>query len=305
MSVIYDLIIIGAGPAGLTAALYAGRFRLKTLVLEKMSVGGQIILSQSIENFPGFPGGLSTDELISRIKKQVDELGVDFVSEEVLGISGKDEFCVKTSESQYQAKTIILACGAHSKSLDVAGEDRLIGRGVSYCATCDGPLYKNKNVLVVGGGDKAIEEAIFLAEYASSVKLVHRRQLFRASAILVEKVKANPKISFVLDSVVKEIAGDKKVESVELMNVNTKATNRVTCDGVFIFVGIEPNTQFARNLLHLDDSGFIITAHDGATSQAGIFACGDCIHKSLYQVINACGEGAVAVDSAHKYLLNR
>jgi len=305
----HDVIIIGAGPAGLVAGLYCGRFRLSTLIFEKMDIGGQIMLAPVIENFPGFPNGIPTSDLIGKIKKQVEEVGVPVVMEEVLEIvasknSGIPVYTVKTDEDAYEARILIIASGAYSKRLGVSGEDKLIGRGVSYCGTCDAPFFKNKEIVVIGGGDRAIEEAIFLTSYASRVTLVHRRQEFRASKILEEKARANPKMNFKLDSIVEEITGNDKVEGIKIKNVLTQAAEIYPCQGVFIFVGIKPNTDFVKNLLRLDESGFIITDQDMKASLAGVYACGDCRKKNLYQVVNACGEAAQAADSAHKYLLN-
>lgn len=302
----YDLIIIGAGPAGLTAGLYAGRYRLNTLIIEKMVVGGQILLSSSIENFPGFPGGIPTEELISRFKKQVDELGLNIETADVFEINNSESasYTVKTENKTFQTKTIIVATGAHWKRLGVEGEERLIGKGVSYCATCDGPLFRNKEIAVVGGGDKAIEEAIFLSAYASRINLIHRRQGFRAAEILLEKAKSNPKINFILDSKVEEILGPNRVEAVKVKNILTGALSKISCQGIFIFIGIQPNTGFLKNQLKMNEMGFIITDEQMRTSRDGIFACGDCRAKSLYQVINASGEGAVAAHAAHSYLLN-
>ncbi len=300
----YDLIIIGAGPSGLTAALYAGRYCLKTVVFEKMMPGGQIILSQTIENYPGFPEGIMTQDLISNFVKQIEPLGVKIESEEVLGIEKKENyFIVTTSEKKYETKTIIISSGAKWKKLGVAGEEKLTGRGVSYCGTCDAPLFKNKEIIVVGGGDKAIEEAIYLSSYASKVTIVHRRQEFRAANIILEKAKNNPKINFVLDSVVEEVLGVNKVEAVRIKNIKTNASSKVDCQGIFIFIGIDANTGFLKNYLKLDQLGFIITDDQMQTSEVGIWACGDCRSKILYQVINGCGEGAVAAHSAHNYLL--
>jgi len=305
----YDLIIIGAGPSGLTAALYAGRYRLQTLVLEKMVVGGQILLSSTIENFPGFPGGITTQELIERFKGQVDELGVPFETAQVIQISEDIDsetslYSVKTEEKTLQTKTIIIATGAHWKHLGVPGEHKLVGRGTSYCATCDAPFFKNKKVVVVGGGDKAIEEAIYLTSYASKVTIVHRREGFRAADILLEKAKANQKIEFALDCKVVEILGENKVEAVKVRNLKTDKTGELACDGVFIFIGINPNTEFIKNELETNDAGFIITDNHMRTSKLGIYACGDCREKSLYQVINGCAEGAVAAHSVHTFLMN-
>jgi len=306
----YDIVIIGAGPAGLTSGLYAARYKLNTIILEKMVPGGQIMLSERIENFPGFPGGIYTYELIERIKKQLDELGVVIETEEALDIIPSDNiqepvYSVVGKYKSYQTKTIIISTGGTWKKLGVKGEERFLARGVSYCGTCDGPLFKEKDVVVVGGGNSAIEEAIFLSRYASKVMVVHRRQQLRASEILQEQALRNPKISFILDSVIEEITGENKVEGVKIKNVKTNQLSDLSCQGVFIFVGIEPNTGFVKKVLNTDEGGFIITAQDLSTSRPGIYACGDCIKKSLYQVINACGEGAVASDSAHKYILNK
>jgi len=306
----HDLIIIGAGPAGLTAGLYAGRYRLNTLILEKMAAGGQIILSSIIENFPGFPGSISTEELIDRFKRQVEELGINIETEEVLAISTSNKsgipiFNIKTKGKSYETRGIIIATGAQHKQLGAKGEDKFIGRGVSYCATCDGPLFRNKDVVVIGGGDRAMEEAIFLSGYAKTVYLVHRRAELRASKILVEKAKQIPKINFILGNIVQEIQGENKVEQVLLKNVSTNSQQEISCQGVFVFVGIMPNTAFLKNFLEMNEKGFIITDQDMQSSKEGIFACGDCRKKSLYQVITACGEGAVAADSVHKYLLNQ
>lgn len=306
----HDLIIIGAGPAGLTAGLYAGRFRMDTLILEKMACGGQIALSSTIENYPGFPGGISTYELVERFKKQVEEFGVNIEDKEVIKIdssqeSGKTIFNIKTQDANLKAKSIIVACGAESKRVGVEGEDKFIGRGVSYCGTCDGPLFKNKDIVVVGGGERALEEAIFLSSYAARVYLVHRRGVLRASKILEEKAKANPKISFILDSIVEKISGHNKVESIRIKNLKTNSQSEIVCQGIFIFVGVKPNTAFLKNLLDMDELGFIITDQDMRSSKEGIFVCGDCRKKSLYQVVTACGEGAVAADSAYKYITSK
>lgn len=304
----YDLIIIGAGPAGLTAALYAGRYRLNTLVLEKIAAGGQIVFSSTIENFPGFPGGIATEELIERFKKQIEDLGIRIETGEVLSISTDNKnkigaFDIKTSDKSYETKSVIIATGASPKQLGVKGEDRFIGRGVSYCATCDGPLFKNKAVAVIGGGDRAVEEAIFLSSYAKTVYLIHRRAELRASKILLENAKLNPKIKFILESIVEEIQGQDRLEKVLIKNVKTNEQREISCQGVFIFVGIKPNAAFLKNLLEMDEEGFIITNQKMEASGVGIFACGDCRKKSLYQVITACAEGAVAADSVYKYLV--
>lgn len=304
----HDLVIIGAGPAGLTAGLYAGRFRLDTLILEKMSPGGQIVLSPSIDNFPGLPAGTATFGLVERLRQQVEEVGVAITSADVQEIEFAEPgpsvfYKVRTPEETYEARTVIIATGAEPKRLGVPSEDRLTGRGVSYCATCDGPLFRDKDVVVVGGGDRAVEEALFLTSYAARVTLVHRRDQLRASKILEEKARKDPRIVFLLDTVLEDIVGKERVEAVEVRNVKTQAPGRLPCQGVFIFVGTRPNTGFLSGRLVMDEAGFIVTAEDMSTSCAGVFACGDCRKKSLYQVITACGDGATAAASAQRYLL--
>lgn len=301
-----DLIIIGAGPAGLTAAIYAARFKLKVRIFEKFSWGGQILLSPSIENYPGFPEGISTGELMDRFKKQVDSLGLPIENRNVINIEANSQgYGVKAESELFNTKTVIIASGAASKRLGVEGEEKFIGRGVSYCGTCDGPLFKGKDIAVIGGGDRAIEDAIFLSSYAKTLYLIHRRSEFRASGILVEKARRIKNIQFVLDSVAEEVCGSNRVESVSVRNLKNQTVSQILCQGVFIFVGITPNTEFVKGLLDRDESGFIITNQQMGTSKEGVFACGDCVKKSLYQVISACGEGAVAADSAHKYILNQ
>lgn len=304
MNPLFETIIIGAGPAGLTAAIYAGRFKLKALFFEKMAAGGQILLSPSIENYPGFPEGVSTFDLMDKFKKQVGDLGIKIEDKEVQSIvqEGKN-YLVKTPDGDFLTQTVIIAVGAQSKRLGVIGEERLIGKGVSYCGTCDGPLFKNKDVVVIGGGDRAVEDALFLTSYANKVTLIHRRNEFRAAKVLVDKIKSNPKIELILESVAFEVLGDNRVIGVRIKNLKSNKESVVDCQGVFIFVGIKPNTEFIRNLLEVDEFGFIIVTPEMKTSKAGIFACGDCISKSLYQVISAAGEGAIAADSVHKYLL--
>ncbi len=300
----HDLIIIGAGPAGLTAALYAGRSRLDTILIEKMVPGGRILMSESIENYPGFPGGVSTVELIGRMEQQVRELDVKIQSDEVLDLDCAKKI-ITTSSATFAAQAVIIASGAHPRKLNVPGEKEYTGRGVSYCATCDAPFYKGKKVVLVGGGNAVAEEAIYLSRFASSVNIIHRRQDLRASAILQEKMQQDKKISFILSSLVTEVKGTKKVEAVKIKDLLTGQESDFCCDGVFIYIGYEPETLFLKGKLQVDEAGFIISDDSMATSVEGIFACGDCRKKSLYQVINACGDGAVAADSAYKFIANR
>ena len=300
----YDLIIIGAGPAGLTAGLYAGRSRLNTLLIEKMAVGGRILLSETIENYPGFPEGISTQNLMGRMEAQVRELGVGIISDEVLEIDCPKKV-VRISDGVHEGQAIIIASGARPKKLGIPGEEKYTGRGVSYCATCDGPFFKEKKVVIVGGGNAVAEEAIYLSRFASQVSIIHRRKDLRASAILQERLQANKKIEFILNSVVTEIKGSQKVEAVTVKDVESGSLRDLNCDGIFIYIGYEPETIFLKGKIQMDESGLVITDDSMATSEAGIFACGDCRKKSLYQVVNACGDGAVAADSAYKYISNK
>ena len=299
----YDVIIIGAGPAGLTAALYAGRSRLKTLVLEKMAVGGRILTSETIENYPGFMS-ITSHELMLKMEEQVKALDVQIKSGEALDLDCEAK-TVKVDGTHCKAQAIILATGAKPRKLGAIGEDKFVGRGVSYCATCDAPFFKDKDVVVVGGGNTVAEEAIYLTRFAKSVSIIHRRNEMRASAILQEKLKENKKINFILNSVVEEISGKNSVGSVKVINVDSGAESSVICQGVFIYICYDPDTGFIKCKLKLDEKGFIITDDAMHTSVDGIFACGDCRKKPLYQVITACGDGAIAAESAYKYIAQK
>ena len=300
----FDLVIIGAGAAGLTAALYAGRSRLNTLVIEKMAVGGRILMSETIENYPGFPGGISTAELMRRMEDQVNELGVKFINEEVLDIDCINKI-ITTSGARYETSAVIIASGARHRKLNVPGEQEYTGRGVSYCATCDAPFFKGKKVVIVGGGNAVAEEAMYLSRFADTVSVVHRRADLRASPILQERMQKNNKINFILNSIVMQIKGDNKVKAVMVKDLLNGKENDFACDGVFIYIGYEPETLFLKNKIPLDEAGFIETDVHMATTTPGIFACGDCRKKGFYQVVNACGDGAVAADSAYKFIANQ
>jgi len=299
----YDLIIIGAGPAGLTAALYAGRSRLHTLLVEKMAIGGRILMSETIENYPGFPGGISTHDLMGRMEAQVRELGVEIISDQVQDLDCVEK-TIKVSTGSFQGRSLIVASGAIPRKLNIPGEDKYTGRGVSYCATCDGPFFKDKEVVIIGGGNAVAEEAMYLSRFASRVNIIHRRSDLRASAILQERLLENKKIKFILNSIVTEIKGTQKVGAVAIKDLLSQQTYDFNCDGVFIYIGYEPETTFLKNKLQMDEVGFIITNEDMVTSIKGVFACGDCRKKGLYQVVNACGDGAVAADSAYKFIAN-
>ena len=297
----YDLVIIGGGPAGLTAALYAGRSRLDTVLIEKMTIGGRILMSEVIENYPGFPGGISTVELMRRMEEQVKELGVKIINEEVSDIDCVSRI-INTASGSHQAGAVIIASGARPRKLNIPGEEQYMGSGVSYCATCDAPFFKGKKVIIVGGGNAVAEEAIYLSRFASLVSVIHRRGDLRASLILQERMQQNEKINFILNSVVTQIKGTVKVEAVTIKDLLSGKENDFACDGVFIYIGHEPETVFLKNKLKMDESGFIVTDENMATTVSGVFACGDCRKKGFYQVINACGDGAVAADSAYKFI---
>lgn len=299
----FDVIIIGAGPAGLTAALYAGRARLKTLILEKIAAGGQAMLTDSIENYPGFPGGIATGDLIERLSQQIKDLAVEMELNEIKKIEKGKEFRLYSDDNkEYLAKAIIIASGAEPKKINVPGEERLTGKGVSYCAICDGALFKGKQILVIGGGDKAVEEALYLKRFAKAVKLIHRRDKLRATSILRERIEKDKSIEIIWNSVVKEIRGEEKVESVIIQDVSSKKEKTLNIEGIFVAIGVVPNTEFLKGIVNLDEEGYILTDETLKTSCEGIFACGDCRRSPLKQVITACGEGAIAAVSASKYL---
>lgn len=307
MSNIYDSIIIGGGPAGLSAGIYTSRARLKTVLLEKLMPGGQALLTDVIENYPGFEKEISGPELAGRMASQAKKLGLDILTDEVTHIKhvheGGHKFVLKTSSGKtLESFSIIAASGAHWNKLSVPGEEKLTGKGISYCATCDGPLAKGKDVIVVGGGDKAVEEAIFLTKLVNKVTLVHRRDRLRALKGLQERLFTNPKVEVAWDSVITGILGKKLVEGVKIQNKKTKKTSEIKCGAIFIFIGISPNSDILKGIVNVDEKGFIIADEDMATSMPGIFAAGDVVKKSLYQISTAVGEGATAAFSAQKYV---
>jgi thioredoxin reductase (NADPH) len=301
---LYDLIIIGGGPAGLTAGLYARRALLKTLLLEKGPLGGQVIYTDLIENYPGFPEGISGFDLIDLMHKQVQKVDLEILEEEVIALSDFETYKELTTATgkKFRSRAVILALGAMYKKLGVPGELEFTGKGVSYCAICDGPFYRGEVVAVVGGGNTALQEALHLTKYAEKVYLIHRRDAFRATAILQERVKANPKIELILNSVPEEIQGRDKVETLRLKNVKTGETFILPVAGIFIFIGLTASTQWLKGILDLDEQGFIITDKEMRTSLSGVFACGDCVSKKFRQIINACGEGAVAALNAEEFI---
>lgn len=299
----YDVIIIGGGPAGFTAGIYTARARLKSLLIDNYGIDGQAVTTDLIENFPGFSDGIRGIELLSKLKSQAGKFGLETVSVKAISvIHTPQQIEIKTDDKTYTAFSLIVATGAKPKLLGIPGENELKGRGVSYCATCDAALFKNKTVAVVGGGDTAIEESLFLTKFAEKVLIVHRRDKLRATKILQERARANKKIDFLWNSVVLEIGGKEKVENISVKNTQTESTDKINCDGVFIFAGYTPNTNFLQNTVKRDEAGYIITDEEMKTDKESIFAGGDCRKKLLRQVITACGDGAVAAVSAEKYI---
>jgi thioredoxin reductase (NADPH) len=299
----YDLIILGGGPAGLSAGIYAARARLNALLVEKGVPGGQAAVTSHIENYPGFPDGVEGPELGQRMKDQALHFGLHLLTASVSKVTMDGESKqVHTDHGVFQARALVVATGAQSVPLGVKGELELRGRGVSYCATCDGAFFRDATVAVVGGGDSAIDEAIYLTRFAKEVIIIHRRNALRATRILQERALANPKIRVVWDSVVEEVVGEHVVQSLAVRNVKTGARSDLAVDGVFVYVGQRPNTEFLGDTLKLDERGYIIANVELETSALGVFAAGDVRAKTLRQVITACGDGALAAVNADKYL---
>ena len=298
----HDVIVVGAGPAGLTAALYAGRSRLDTLVLEMMMPGGQAAITDVIENYPG-TGTMRGAELAERMLAQAREFGAEVATGTATGVEPADDRLVVTVGSErHVCKAVIVATGTEYRKLGVPGEEELAGRGVSYCATCDGPFYKGQEIAVVGGGDSALQEALYLTEFASKVWLIHRRDEFRAVPILIERVRAHEKIECLCSTVVERINGERGVESADVKDLKTGELRALSVSGVFLFVGVGPRTALVRELVDTDEEGFIITDDEMRTSVRGILAAGDCRRKLLRQVSTAVGDGATAAFAARRYV---
>lgn len=299
----YDIIIIGSGPAGLAAGLYAARGQMRTLILEKGGFGGQIATSWEVENYPGAPADTTGPSLTERMREQCVDFGVEFQTEEFKYFEKTGQtFEVNTSSTVYQTKAIIVATGAQPKLLGCPGELEFRGLGVSYCATCDANFFRNLEIAVVGGGDTAIEEAIYLTKFASKVTVIHRRDKLRAAKVLQERAMENEKIRFVWDSVVEEIKGDGLVQSIVVKNVKDGALTEIPVQGVFVYVGQIPHTQYFVGTLEKDARDYLITDEDMCTNIPGVFAAGDVRRKSLRQVVTAAGDGAIAAVSAIKYI---
>jgi len=303
---VHDIIIIGGGPAGLTAGLYAARGRMKALMTESLSVMGQATMTDTIENYPGVEKSTGI-ELVMNFKKQAESFGLVCRTGTVKSVlraesGGCPVWRVEDENGTADALALIVASGAKAKKVGVPGEDEFLGRGVSYCATCDAAFFREKDIVVIGGGDTAVEEALFLTRFGKKVTIIHRRDRLRASGIIRDRALANEKMDFVWDSVVEEIAGTDKVEKVVVKNIKTEEISELPCDGVFVFVGWQPNTDFLGDEVEKGAGGSVIVDAQMRTSAEGIFAGGDCCHRPLHQVITACGDGAVAAFSAQHYV---
>jgi thioredoxin reductase (NADPH) len=298
-----NLIILGSGPAGWTAAIYAGRAQLEPLLITGIAVGGQMALTSEVENYPGFPQGISGQDLNQLMQQQAERFGTRVQMDEVTAVELSTHlFKVITYGGEVETKALIIATGTSPRKLGVPGEAEFTGRGVSYCATCDGFFYQDRQVVVVGGGDSALEEAIFLTKFATRVYVVHRRNRLRAEKVFQERAFRNEKIEFVWDSVVTEIMGDGKVTGVRLKNVKTEEKSTLEADGIFIYVGVIPNTGFLEGELELDERGYIVTDRQGHTSVPGVFAAGDVQERVLKQISTAVGSGAMAAMEAEKFI---
>jgi len=298
----YEVIIIGGGPAGLTAGLYTSRAGLKSLLMERSIVGGQIINATLVENYPGFPQGISGAELGSLMHQQAIKYGLEIVTSEVTGINPRQPYGISTTEDVFEATAIIIAAGSEYRKLGVPGEEKLVGHGVSYCATCDGFFFRGRDVAIVGGGDTAITDALELTRHAAKVYVIHRRDQLRAGQILQQRAFAEHKLEFIWNTVVEEILGEKLLSGLKLRNIKTGQSSILNVAGIFIAVGFIPNSQQFSNILELDDTGYIVTNETMATSAPGIFAAGDIRRNSPRQIAAAVGDGATAAISAIKYV---
>jgi thioredoxin reductase (NADPH) len=300
----YDVIIIGGGPAGLTAGLYTSRARLNTLLVERMIVGGQVMTTTKVENYPGFPGGIDGPDLVARFQEHCQEFGLQVTSGEVQKLVDEGDYKVVTVDgNELRARAVIVTTGAEPRKLGIPGEKEFVGRGVSYCATCDGAFFREVPVAVIGGGDTAAEEALFLTRFASKVFMVHRRDQLRATKTLQERVLANPKIEVVWNHVPEEVLADQRgVNELRLVNKLTGEKRSLAVEGVFFAIGVIPKAHFLADVLELNEEGYILTDDECRTSLPGVFAAGDVRSKILKQIATAVGDGAIAAIAAEKYL---
>ena len=301
----YEVIIIGGGPGGLTAGLYTSRAGLKTLLVERGMFGGQIVNAQRVDNYPGFPEGISGFELASLMHQQATKYGLETAIAEVTGLELGRTYGILTPDGGFEAGAVIIAAGSEHVKLGVAGEEKLLGHGVSYCATCDGFLFRDRDVAVVGGGDTAITDALELSQHAGNVHVIHRRDQLRAGQILQQEAFAEPKLKFVWDTVVDDITGEAAVTGVRLRNVKTGKISTLALAGVFVAIGLKPNSQSFDGIVELDQTGHIVIDELMATSVPGIFAVGDIRKNSVRQIASAVGDGATAAASAFRYLRER
>jgi thioredoxin reductase (NADPH) len=299
----HDVIIIGSGSAGYTAAIYACRAGRKTLILAGSIPGGQLMITSDVENFPGFPEGVLGPELMEKLRRQAEKFGPEIIYDDVSFVDFSSRpFKVVAGGKSYEGKSVIIATGANAKWLGLPSETKFRGKGVSSCATCDGFFFKGKDVVTVGGGDTAMEEANFLANITNSVTVVHRRDMLRASKIMQERATANPKIHFIWDSTVKEITGDDKVTGVQLHNLKSGRDSHVKAEGVFVAIGYEPNTDFLKGKVELDSQGYVVTRKDSETSVPGVFAAGDVRDHKYRQAVTAAADGCKAAIDADRFL---
>ncbi|MBX6422207.1 thioredoxin-disulfide reductase [Thermosulfurimonas sp. F29] len=303
----FDLIIVGGGPAGLTAYIYAARARLRTVLVEKLSPGGQVLVTDWVENYPGFPEGISGAELMEKFAAQARALGLEPVLDEAVGLTpdGDLRLVHLAGGKTLAAPTVIIATGASPKKLGVPGEAELTGKGVSYCATCDGPFFRDEVIAVVGGGNTAVQESLFLTRFARKIYLIHRRDQLRATRILQERALSHPQIEPLWNTVVTEVLGEDRVEGLRIKNVKTGEESTLAVGGVFIFIGIKPQTEWLGGTVALDEAGFVVTDSETRTSLPGVFAAGDVRAKACRQIVTAAGDGAVAAYMAEHYLAER
>ena len=303
MAKLYDVIIIGSGPAGYTAAIYAARANLSVLMLQGYQVGGQLMLTSDVENYPGFEEGIVGPSMMEKFEAQARRFGTELIPEDVISVDlGNRPFIVTTDSGEYQARAVIISTGASAKWLGLPSEQRLQGRGVSACATCDGFFFKNKDVAVIGGGDTAMEEATFLTRYANHVTVIHRRDTLRASKIMQDRAFKNPKISFIWDTEVTEVLGENEVTGLRLHNVKTDEESTLPVQGFFLAIGHQPNTELFKGILDMDSIGYIVPVEHTMTNIPGVFAAGDVTDHRYRQAITAAGDGCRAAIDAERWL---
>jgi thioredoxin reductase (NADPH) len=299
-----EIIIIGGGPAAFTAALYSARANLNPLVIEGFAWGGQLMITSDVENYPGYPEGVLGPEMMQDLRRQAERFGTEFLTDDVTKVDFSERpFRVWVGDEEHRAETVIIATGANARQLGLESERKLQGRGVSYCAVCDAAFFKDREIVVVGGGDSAMEEATFLAKFGTKVTVVHRREVFRASPIMVDRAKANDRIEFVLDSVVDEVLGDDAVTGVVVRNLKTDERTEIPADGFFVTIGHDPNTALFRGLIDMDDAGYILTKGKSTeTNVPGVFAAGDVQDHVYRQAVTAAGSGCMAALDAERFL---